>query len=604
MKNYIIVLLSALLLINLTGCQDELADNFVDPSVYTPEDQDVPSGMFAEIMSRTRTFKNDYGEFWWHADAGGMITHSHFIMRFLRSSYTWYTEANDIEAFYTTMNVDSYFYGHNSDFRELPTMIKYVSSMSEQSQLDNQIYVTITEMVRGYRASKAVDLFNDVPYSEGLQGVDGVFFPKFDNARDIYFDIINDLDSLSDAMIQQEAKMSVAGKATFAKQDIIFQGDVTKWKQWAAALRLRLAVRISGVEETYASQVIQEIIQSGDLPAADLFIPANDWVSDYRSHWKLGVAERDYAGFIPPTIMYKLDKDQDHKYTAGVDDPRLPVYFLPNRDTLYMPVSLDFTVGQKIYNYVKAQNIADYNYGDAYYYYNYFQTLDNYMKYNGYSMWNPATMVQNQEPWRAFTRSEVDFLLAEVQLKGLAQTGSSVEDHLRNGVINSINYWYYINSFSAWDKINSSNTSFLKPTAPSQSIKEQCADMIVGQYDNAANEEDKMEVIIAQKYLHLCIHDYLEVFTELRRTRHPKLALIRYSSSFTVAPEVERYPYPSGESSYNSDALREVADEDNFTSPIFWVPADKASVSYYDAAFNSDYMYTKYPGVPESFPGN
>ncbi len=601
MKKYIILLLIPFSFMNM-GCQDTLEDKFVDPSVYTPDEEDVPSGMFSEIMSRSFNFKNDYAQFWYEADAGGMIAHSHLTMRFLKTDYTWFSDANDIEAFYTTQSVTDYFYGHNYDFRELPEMEDHVNGMSDEDKADNQIYVTITKMVRDYRASKAVDLCNDIPYSEGLQGVNGDFFPKYDDAREIYETIINDLDSLSDKIVEQNAVMSSDGKSAFATQDIIFSGDADKWVQWANALRLRLAVRISGVEEEYAKKVISGIISGGKLPTEDLFVTLANWVTKPKSYWKQGYAERDYAAFAPPKIMFQLDRNKDHKYTEGTDDPRLPVYFLPNRDTVYMPVSYDFAIGQKIYNYVKSKNESKYGYSGAYYYYNYFSSFDNYMKYNGVSLWNPATMVQNTDPWRAFTRAEVDFLLAEVQLKGLAETGSSVEDHIRDGVIHSINYWYYINSFSTWSEINSSNESFLKPTAPSESVKEEFASKILDDYTNATTLEDKMEIIIGQKYIHLCLHDYLEVFAELRRTRHPKLPLIKYSSSMTIDPVVERYPYPSDESSYNADELRKVSDEDNFTSPIFWVPEDKRNVSYYEDSYNDDYMYTRYNGVPESFP--
>ncbi len=600
MKKQIILLIAALLLINI-GCQDELEDNFINPGIYSPT-ENVPAGMFSGMMSRGRTFANDYGEFWWHAGTGGMISHSHLIMRHLRDSYGYFADANDVKVFYTLMSVDGYFYGHNSDFRELPLMEERVANMGDAEKADNLIYISLSKMVRGYRASKAVDLFNSVPYSEGLQGVNGQFFPKFDDPKEIYTSILDDLGTYSDQIVQEAAGMSADGKRLFEQQDIIFQGDVTKWQQWANALRLRLAVRMSGVDETYSKQVIAEILSKGHLPDGDLFIEPVSWVSRDGDHWKRGLKERDYAGFIPPTIMYKMDMDQDHEYTPGVDDPRLPVFFLPNRDTLYMPVSLDFGIGQKIYNFARAENIADYNYGDAYFYYDYFNELDRYMKYNAYSLWNPATMVRNVEPWRAFSRAEVDFLLAEAELKNLGNTGNSVENHLRNGVLHSIDYWYYVNSFSAWDKINDTNRFFLKPTAPDQNVKDQFATGVLVEYANAADLEARMEVIMSQKFVHLNIHDYLEVFTELRRTRHPKLPLIKFSPSLTLEPEVERYPYPGSEASTNTAALQEVSAQDNFTTPIFWVPADKKNVSYYEDSFNNDYLYTKYPGVPESFP--
>ena len=602
MKKIFIIPYLALFLLLSFGCQDQLKKDFVNPGVYSPT-TNIPAGMFSAMMSRTRTFVNDYGEFWYHADAGGMISHLHLTQRFLRSDYSWFSDANNVTIFYTVSGLEVYFYGPNSDFKELPLMEQEIGKMSDAGKADNAVYVTLSKMVRAYRASKAVDLNNSVPYSEGLKGVDGIFFPKFDDPKEIYESIITDLDKYADLAVQQEAAMSADGKNVFKQQDIVFSGDVVKWKQWANAVRLRLAVRISGVDEAFAKTAISQIIAKNNLPTEDLLIPPSSWCSESKNYWKLGMAERDYAAFVPPTIMFKLDRNLDHKYTPGIDDPRLPVFFLPNRDTLYMPTSMDFAVGQKIYNAVRADNQAKYNFGSAYFNtYNYYNELDRYMKYNAYSLWNPATMVRNVEPVRAFTRAEVDLLLAEVELKSLGTTSKSVVEHVKDAVRNSIKYWYYINSFSNWDAINSTNIRFLKPTAPSQSVIDQYANVIADDYNAAASQEDKMEVIIGQKYIHLSVHDYLEVFSELRRTRHPKIPLIKFSESMNIAPQIERWPYPAAESATNKDAMSKVASEDNYTSPIFWVPSGLRNVSYYESALQDKNRFIRYKGVPESFP--
>jgi hypothetical protein len=523
-------------------------------------------------------------------------------MRFIRDAYSWFSDLNDVKVFYTLMNVDAYFYGHNKDFRELPLMEALVEGMTEQERADNEIYITIAKMVRGYRASKGVDIYNSVPYSEGLQGVDGKFFPKFDDPTEIYKSIITDLGTYADLVVQQAAGLSADGKRIMQQQDIIFEGDASKWQQWANAVRLRLAVRISGVEKEFATQAIAEILSKNNLPTEDLFIPGNLWISEAGNHWKRGLKERDYASFITPTIMNKMDLDRDHVYTPGSDDPRLPVFFLPNRDTLYMPMSFDFGIAQSIYDHVSADNSAKHGSGGAYYYYNWYVDLDLYMKKNAYSCWNPATMVRNVEPVRAFTRAEVDFLLAEVDLKGLGSTPKSAAEHVSDGVKSSIDYWYYINSFTTWQVINDSNRDFLKPTAPSQSDIDAFASIIANQYNTAADLEEKMEVIIGQKYVHLNLHDYFEVFSELRRTRHPKLPRIKFSESLVLKPELERYPYPGNEAAYNKESLLEVVDQDNFTSPIFWIPENLKNTSYYQDSYNDEYFYNQYPGVPESFP--
>ncbi|BDD11811.1 hypothetical protein FUAX_42430 (plasmid) [Fulvitalea axinellae] len=582
------------------GCQDTLEEDFQNPNVYTPE-HNVPSGLFSSMFSRTRTFKNDYGEFWWHANTGGVLAHTHLIIRHLRTSYGWYKDVMDIPSMYTTVGTDAYYYGHNGDFKEIAVMEQLINGMSEAEKKDNEIYLTLSRIGRDFRASKAVDYFNHVPYSEGLKGTEGVFFPKFDDPSEIYHSIIDNLGQYASVIKAQADQLSPSGKAVFAQQDIIFQGDADKWIQFAQALRLRLAVRISGVDPDFAKKVISEIMQSNQLPSEDLLIPNNLWVSKKRDHWKRGLMERDYLDFISPTLLYKMDKDKDHLYTEGVDDPRIPVLFLPNRDKMYMPASLDFEVGQQIYDSVRADNTRKHKFKGAYFYSNYFKDLDNYMKYNAYSVYNPATMVNNQEPWRAFTAAEVELLLAEVALKNLGGTGKSARQHVEDAVKYSIKYWYHANSFSDWDKINDTNRSYLKPEAPSAAVTDQFAKKIGEEYDLAQGEDGKMGVIIGQKYVHLNIHDYFEIFSELRRTRHPKIPLIKFDKNTTLNPVIERYPYPGSVASTNRDNYLEVQSQDNFTTHIFWVPSGLKSVKYYMDSFDDDYLYTEYPGVPGSF---
>jgi hypothetical protein len=95
----------------------------------------------------------------------------------------------------------------------------------------------------------------------------------------------------------------------------------------------------------------------------------------------------------------------------------------------------------------------------------------------------------------------------------------------------------------------------------------------------AGDIEAKMEIIMQQKYVHLNIHDPRELFTELRRTRHPKLNPIVFNPSVIIHTVVNRIPYPQSESANNFEQYSKVIDQDNFTSPIFWM--DKPAVSFY-----------------------
>jgi hypothetical protein len=48
-----------------------------------------------------------------------------------------------------------------------------------------------------------------------------------------------------------------------------------------------------------------------------------------------------------------------------------------------------------------------------------------------------------------------------------------------------------------------------------------------------------------------------------------------------MAPMIERLKYPSSEVANNTEFYLKVAAQDNWTTPIFWVPDTKKSETYY-----------------------
>jgi hypothetical protein len=182
--------------------------------------------------------------------------------------------------------------------------------------------------------------------------------------------------------------------------------------------------------------------------------------------------------------------------------------------------------------------------------------------------------------------AENDLFLAETVAKGLATTGKSAADHVRDAVIHSTDFWYYINSLTnIWDTPDMpEKTDFLakalQPAKPSAAVIEQFANKIKTAFEAAAGIEDQMEIIMQQKYIHHNILNIYELWAELRRTRHPRIEKLKVSGVI-AEPIPERIKYPSGEKQNNPDSYNLVSREDDFTTPIFWLPDNKRSESYY-----------------------
>ena len=106
-------------------------------------------------------------------------------------------------------------------------------------------YQGIARIMKAHDYQIMVDVFNNVPYSQALNG-SGNPTPKYDNALDIYKDLLVQIDS-GKAQINRATASQSKGIADF---DIMFKGDKAKWSQFANTLKLRLLVHLMNGSQT------------------------------------------------------------------------------------------------------------------------------------------------------------------------------------------------------------------------------------------------------------------------------------------------------------------------------------------------------------------
>ncbi|MCC9135960.1 SusD/RagB family nutrient-binding outer membrane lipoprotein [Pontibacter silvestris] len=101
----------------------------------------------------------------------------------------------------------------------------------------NANYTAIAMIMRSWVFSLLTDIYGDIPYTEAVQGLDNNLAPAYDAQKDVYAGMIADLKAAND-MIQVNGS-SVSG-------DILFNGQMLKWKKFANSLSLRLLNRMLG----------------------------------------------------------------------------------------------------------------------------------------------------------------------------------------------------------------------------------------------------------------------------------------------------------------------------------------------------------------------
>ncbi len=619
MKKHILLII-VLSLFSTIGCQEDLEELFNNPNVYSPSGEEIVPGMFAYMIQRTASFKDQNFSWYRNINAPGLgfPMRTHLASNPHNSTVRFNNYDDHLTSFPTLGLGRLYDYGFQN-FKELPLMEKRIAEMSEEEQQDMKVYAYMTRIFWLNCVLKSVDVHNAIPYSEALKGSEGLFFPKFDDPWEIYQDAMAKFKEYGDGIQSAVANLSEKGKILFNQYDIMFKGDPDKWAQLANAWRLRAAIRVSDVYPNEAGAIITEILADGNLPTEDLETPqGEDWIS--RSNggpgYKGNISRWIYHMWASPEVLYWLDDDRDHVYTEGIDDPRLPALIIPNREGLYIPISYKFDVALAMTDSVQAWNNADFGYNNFWYSSNdRYNSANRHFDHDAWAHWNPFSFHSLVEPVRIFTVAEVQLLLAEAALKNLANTGSTARQHIENAVESSINYWYRINDWGEQtspalasipnvDDYNGKGVNFYKmsfPDKPSDAVIQAWAAKVGQDFEDAADTEAKMEVLMQQKYIDININEVLELFAELRRTRHPTLGKFREQGDLLIEDNgmVERLIYPNAPADFNTEQLSQVQDQNNYSTPIFWVPDSKHGVSPY--VENDLYYYPEYPGIPETF---
>lgn len=111
---------------------------------------------------------------------------------------------------------------------------------------------SIARIFRVYYSMILTDMYGDIPYFEAGRGASqDISSPVYNKQEVIYDDFLKE-------MKEVEAALSAAGGTVTG--DIIYSGDITKWKRFANSLRLRAAMRLTKVNPEKARKEVIEIL--------------------------------------------------------------------------------------------------------------------------------------------------------------------------------------------------------------------------------------------------------------------------------------------------------------------------------------------------------
>ncbi len=112
---------------------------------------------------------------------------------------------------------------------------------------------TIVDIMQVYTWYYLVTTFGNVPYTEALDINNA--FPKYDDQKTIYNDLVVRLDADIAALN--------ADTESFGPADIVYNGDVAKWKKFANSFKLKMGLTIADFDAAKAKTMVEEAVTSG-----------------------------------------------------------------------------------------------------------------------------------------------------------------------------------------------------------------------------------------------------------------------------------------------------------------------------------------------------
>lgn len=402
--------------------------------------------------------------------------------------------ANQVQA-YDVFILDGSF-DNQWNFEIYNGAINNLQVLIDQYASTSPAYSGIAKLQMAYVFSMATDLWGDVPYSQAGKGL--LFeTPRFDKQEDIYlgnpalgitslFDLVKD--GLAD-LGKPSLLLPTAGA------DLVYKGDLTKWRRMGNTLLLKFANQISNRNPALAKSTIESVLTGNNYinsNALDCEVPFGSNVGnrnpifDFNNNLRTG-------DMMLSSRLYALSKSLN-------DTVRLAKFFTKPANA--------------------TNTFTGFNNGST----APAPALTARSKYNTYL----TGTVGGEAPIRLLTFAQVNFILAESALT-LATPGSA-DAYYKAGI----------------------TASMQKVGMTTAEINQYFADN-PGVVTLSGTTQQQLQQIITQKYISW-IGNGIEAYNDYRRTGYPVLTLPLNAAGDNPAVFPTRLPYTPNELARNPNA--------------------------------------------------
>lgn len=297
MKNIKIWLLALAVIASSVGCEKDFDEINTNPN--RPEDVPLTNVLISAISQGVR---RTHGASMNMTYAGLWVQHYAKIQYIDEDYYDYRPDA-------FTAHFDGLYSGPLADLQSI---------IEKAPNPSNMLAAALT--MKAYYFSIVTDMWGEVPYTEALNP-SLTTTPRYDGQSTIYDGLIRDLRTAADMF-------NPAGD-NLGPGDIIYQGDVAKWKKFANSLRARLLNRAKHKNAAYASELQTLLANPNNLIASNaenayITYPDNTVNSNPIYSNKYNDGRNDHA--VSKTLVDLM---------LATNDPRLPVYAEKNDQGVY-----------------------------------------------------------------------------------------------------------------------------------------------------------------------------------------------------------------------------------------------------------------------------
>jgi hypothetical protein len=539
MKHTIKLLLGALLLLGMTAACDttELHDMNLNPNAVLSIDMNYFfTACCLGTASNGTSGDNRYTD--WRTNVG---TCAHAVQQLATTATGGIGGDGD-------KYMDGYVEGFNAPFQFMYRDVgrraeEVIKQTSEGGTYEGKLVNTkqACRILRAFNYFRLTDWYGSVPFTEANKGLEGIFQPKYDKQRTIYTELLKELDEACAGFNAADADY-----ANFKKADIIYGGDIAKWKKFGYSLMLRYAMRVSNVDKaglatTYVNKAIAggTMASNDDVPWIMMTISPSEWTNQNgisRGFWP-GDGGQWSASFLSKTLMDKL-KGTDPNSVAD-DDPRLtiftkgPIQWTAN--DMGTVLEADPTKWIGLPNGKDQSQINNELFGGT--------SVENYKKFCAV---NPL-MLQDDEPYQIAGAAESEFLKAEAIVRGIGSVPGTAKDHYEAGVKLAMQvYVKHDASFAVSDaKVAAYLTQY--PYDPAKALEQIGTQLWISKWFN-----------------------WWDSWCDVRRSGYPVLTPTNYVGNATGGKFMRKLLIPAAEASGNPNYASGATLPDKLDTKVWW----------------------------------